>query len=88
VDLTEERASRLLAGLPSGRFRHAINAGDHAAAAMLRARGLRPVRHFWQMQIDLTGPFEPDPPPEGVEIGLSTGQRFGSASCVGSPVAD
>jgi ribosomal protein S18 acetylase RimI-like enzyme len=68
LDLTEERASRLLAALPSGRFRHAINAGDHAAAAMLLVRGLRPVRHFWQMQIDLTGPFEPGPAPEGAEI--------------------
>ena len=68
VDLTEERAARLLAGIPSGRFRHAINAGDHAAAAMLQARGLRPVRHFWHMQIDLAGPFEPGPAPEGIEI--------------------
>jgi mycothiol synthase len=68
VDLTDERASRLLAGLPSGRFRHAISAGDDAAAAMLKARGLRPVRHFWHMQIDLTGPLEPGPAPEGVEI--------------------
>src|SRR5215831_4364115 len=68
MDLAEERATRLLAGLPSGRFRHAINAGDHAAAAMLQARGLRPVRHFWHMQIDLAGPFEPGPAPEGIEI--------------------
>jgi mycothiol synthase len=68
VNLTEERASHLLAGLPSGRLRHAINAGDHAAAAMLRARRLRLVRHFWHMQIDLTGPFELAPAPEGVEI--------------------
>jgi mycothiol synthase len=66
--LLEERASRLLIGLPSGRFRHAINAGDHAAATMLQARRLRPVRHFWHMQIDLTTPFEPGPAPEGVEI--------------------
>jgi mycothiol synthase len=64
----EERASQLMAGLPSVRFRHAINAGDQAAAAMLQARGLRPVRHFWHMQIDLTGPFEPGPAPEGVAI--------------------
>lgn len=69
LDLVEERASCLLAGLPSGRFRHAINAGDHAAAAMLHVRGLRPVRHFWQMQIDLTGPVGPGPVPEGIEIG-------------------
>jgi mycothiol synthase len=68
LNLTEERAGQLLAGLGSGRFRHAIHAGDDAAAAMLKARGLRPVRHFWQMQIDLTGPFEPGPAPEGVEI--------------------
>ncbi len=64
----EERASHLLAGVPSGRFRHAINASDHAAAAMLRARSLRPVRHFWHMQIDLIGPIEPGPAPEGIEI--------------------
>jgi ribosomal protein S18 acetylase RimI-like enzyme len=68
VSLTQERASRLLAGLPSGRFRHAINAGDRAAAALLQARGLGPVRHFWHMQIDLTGPPEPGPAPDGVEI--------------------
>jgi mycothiol synthase len=68
LNMIEKRASQLLAGLTSARFRHAINAGDHAAAAMLAARGLRPVRHFWHMQIDLTGPFGPGPVPEGVEI--------------------
>ncbi|MGH2723797.1 MAG: GNAT family N-acetyltransferase [Actinomycetota bacterium] len=68
LDRIEQRASNLLAGLPSPRFRHAINAGDHNAAAMLQARGLRPVRHFWHMQIDLAGPFEPGPAPEGIEI--------------------
>ena len=56
LNLTQERASGLLAGLGSGRFRHAVNAGDRAAAAMLQARGLRLVRHFWHMQIDLAGP--------------------------------
>ena len=35
---------------------------------MLAARRLRPIRHFWHMQIDLTRPFEPGPAPEGVEI--------------------
>jgi GNAT superfamily N-acetyltransferase len=55
LNLTEERADQLLAGLPAGRFRHAIHAGDDGAAAMLKARGLRLVRHFWNMQIDLTG---------------------------------
>jgi mycothiol synthase len=64
----EERGSELLAGRSSPRFRHAINAGDQAAAAMLQVRRLRPVRHFWHMQIDLAGPFEPGPAPEGVEI--------------------
>ena len=68
LNLIEQRASQMLAGLPSGRFRHSINAGDRAAAAMLQARRLRPVRRFWHMQIDLTGPFEPGPAPEGVEI--------------------
>jgi mycothiol synthase len=69
LDRVEERASELLAGVPAPRFRHAVNAGDRAAAAMLRARGLRPVRHFWHMQIELAAGFEPGPAPEGVEIG-------------------
>jgi mycothiol synthase len=69
LDRTEERASELLAGLPSARYRHAINAGDRAAAALLQARGLQPVRHFWHMQIDLPAGFEPAPPPPGIEIG-------------------
>ena len=68
LDLIEERAARLLAGLPTSRFRHAINAGDRAAAAMLEARGLRPVRHFWHMGIDLDGPVDPGRPPDGIEI--------------------
>ena len=68
-DRIEARASELLVGVPSPRFRNAINGGDRAAARMLRARGLGPVRHFWHMQIDLTGPIEAGPPPEGIEIG-------------------
>jgi mycothiol synthase len=68
-DRIEARASQLLAGIPSPRFRHAVNTGDRGASAMLRVRGLRPVRHFWHMQIDLTGPIEPGPAPEGIEIG-------------------
>jgi mycothiol synthase len=68
LDLIEERAARLLAGLPSSRFRHAINAGDRAAAAMLEARDLRPVRHFWHMGIDLDAPVDPGRPPDGIEI--------------------
>ena len=53
VERIEERADTL-AGHAHPRFRHAINAGDQAAAAMLRA-GLAPVRHFWHMGIDLKG---------------------------------
>jgi mycothiol synthase len=68
LDEVEERANRMLDGNPAGRFRHSINAGDRAAAAMLQARGLRPVRHFWHMQIDLAEPGEPGPTPEGIQI--------------------
>jgi mycothiol synthase len=67
-DRVEERATQLLDGHPAGRFRHSINAGDRAAGAMLRARGLRPVRHFWHMQIDLGEPVDPGPAPDGIEI--------------------
>jgi mycothiol synthase len=69
LDRIEARATELLAGVPSPRFRHAINAGDRAAAVMLGVRGLRPVRHFWHMQIDLTEPLEPGAVPAGIEIG-------------------
>lgn len=67
-DRIEERASELMAGLPSPRFRHAINAGDRAAEGLLQARGLRLARHFWHMQIDFAGPFEPGSAPGGIEI--------------------
>lgn len=68
LNRNEERAPELVAGLPSVRFRQAINAGDRAAAAMLQTRGLRAVRHFWHVRIDLFGPVEPGPAPEGIEI--------------------
>jgi mycothiol synthase len=68
-DRIEARASELLTSVPSPRFRTSINAVDEAAAEMLRVRGLRPVRHFWHMQIDLTRPIEPGPSPDGIEIG-------------------
>src|SRR4029077_2945799 len=29
---------------------------------------LRLIRHFWHMQIDLDGPVDPRPPPEGIVI--------------------
>ena len=67
-DRIEARASTVLAGVGSPRFRHSINAADRAAAAMLTDRGLRPIRHFWHMQIDLDGPVDPGPAPDGIEI--------------------
>jgi mycothiol synthase len=69
LDRIERRAAELLDGVPSPRFRHAITAGDAAAGGMLGRRGLRPVRHFWHMQIDLAEPIEPGPAPTGIEIG-------------------
>ena len=67
-DRIQERAALMLADVPDPRFRHAINAGDRAAAAMLRARGLRPVRHFWHMGIDLDRPVDLRLAPERIEI--------------------
>jgi GNAT superfamily N-acetyltransferase len=58
-----------LADIPSPRFRHSINAADGVAAAMLKDRGLRPIRHFWHMQIDLEGAVELGPPADGIDIG-------------------
>lgn len=69
LDRIDARASELIASDPSVRFRHAINSGDEAAGAMLKARGLRPVRHFWHMQIDLDERLEPADAPAGIEIG-------------------
>ena len=50
----EARAIDLMAGVHGARFRHAVNADDEAAAAMLMSRGLRLVRHFWHMRIQLS----------------------------------
>jgi mycothiol synthase len=69
LDHVEERASGLTATPSSLRFQHAVNAGDDDAAAMVRSRGLRPVHHFWHMQIDLVEPLEPGPSPGGIVIG-------------------
>jgi mycothiol synthase len=74
LDRIERRVSDLAAASPSVRFRHAVNAGDLDAAAMLRARGLRPVRHFWHMQIDLGGSPDPGAAPTGIQI-ASVGSR-------------
>ena len=69
LERIEKRADHLLTHLPDPRFRHAINAGDRAAASMLHARGLRPVRHFWHMGIDLEGTADPGRVPDQIEIG-------------------
>jgi mycothiol synthase len=69
VGVTQERAARLAGGLPSGRLRHVISAGDAAAADLLLASGLHLVRHFWHMQIDLPVQVDPGTMPDGIEIG-------------------
>jgi mycothiol synthase len=69
VGLTQERAARLADGLPSGRLRHVINAGDTAAADLLLASGLHLVRHFWHMEIDLPAQADPGTLPDGIGIG-------------------
>jgi mycothiol synthase len=56
------------AELGPARFRHGISGGDDAAAGLLRARGLRPVRHFWHMQIELDPRPGPAPAPDGIAI--------------------
>jgi mycothiol synthase len=69
LDRIEARAAELLQGTPSPRFRHSVSAADDAAAAMVRGRGLHPIRHYWHMQIDFAGPIDPGLPPEGIELG-------------------
>ncbi len=64
----EARASELTAGVHGARFRHAVNAGDEAAAAMLRGRGLHLVRHFWHMSIELSPEVVAGPAPPGIAI--------------------
>jgi GNAT superfamily N-acetyltransferase len=67
-DRIDARASDLLAIIPAPRFRHAISVGDAAAERLLTDRGLRPIRHFWHMQIDINGPIQPGPDPAAIEI--------------------
>jgi len=64
----EAWAIELMAGVHGARFRHAVNAGDVAAAAMLRSRGLRLVRHFWHMGIELSPDVVTGPAPSGIAI--------------------
>lgn len=65
LDRIERRAATLAPA--AHRFRHAINARDGAAAELLHARGLQPVRHFRYMQIEL--PVESGRAPDGIRIG-------------------
>ena len=69
LDRIEARTKERLAEPRFRRFHHAVNAGDAAAANMLEARGLRPVRSFWHMEIDVETPFETGTSPEGIAIG-------------------
>jgi mycothiol synthase len=64
----EARAIELMDGVHGARFRQSVNAGDEAAAAMLRGRGLRLVRHFWHMRIELSSGVVAGPAPSGVVI--------------------
>ena len=91
-DRIEERAAEQLAGANAPRFRHSISGSDSAAVAMVTARGLRPIRHYWHMQINLDGPVEPGPAPDGIEIAriepagdLRTVHAILAAAFVGDP---
>jgi mycothiol synthase len=70
-DQIERRAAELLRGVPSPRLRHALGGADREASSMVSARGLRPIRHFWHMQIDLDGPVDPGAAPDGIEISVA-----------------
>jgi len=64
----EARAIELMAGVHGARFRHSVNAGDEAAAALLRSRGLHLGRHFWHMSIELSPDVAAGPAPSGIAI--------------------
>jgi mycothiol synthase len=68
LDRIEARAEVLLRAAQAPRFRHSVNAGDEAAAAMLLSRGLHPVRHWWHMRIDLPSGAATRTSPPGVTI--------------------
>lgn len=68
LDRIEERASTLVGLSARYRFQHMIRSRDLGAAAMLRARGMRAVRDFWHMGIDLHGLVERDDVPETINI--------------------
>lgn len=72
----EQRARELLDAVDSPVFRHKASAGDHGAGAILRSRGLRPVRHFWHMEIDLAdggGAARDGRPRIGIGSGIGLG---------------
>ena len=67
-DRIEARATELLAGVHDARLRHVVNAGDEAAAALLRSRGLHLARRHWTMSIELSPEVVAGPPPSGIAI--------------------
>lgn len=79
LDRVEQRAPDLAADPSTLRFLHAINAGDHAAAGLLRARGLEPVQHYWHMQIELIGSIGGSGQPGIRPDALAPGARRGGA---------
>jgi mycothiol synthase len=68
IDELDRRATALFSGTAVGRFRHAIDTGDLAAASILEARGLGPVRHFWHMEIDPSQVGTSMASPDGIEL--------------------
>ena len=68
LERIERRAAEHLAGTPDGTFRHGIDAADVGAEALVRARGLQPVRRFCHMQRNLDGRVDPGPAPAGLRI--------------------
>jgi mycothiol synthase len=71
LDRMEARAAEHRALAPADRpmqFGVDTNAPDHIVHRMLEARGFRPVRHFWRMDIELAPRLRrPDPPP-GISV--------------------
>jgi mycothiol synthase len=49
-------------------LRSPINNRDQAAHDLHKKEGYRPLRYYWRMQIDLTGPPAPANFPEGIEL--------------------
>lgn len=68
LDRIESRAAGMLAGVHGARFRHAVDARDEAAAALLQSRGLHLARHHWFMSMELSPDIDAGPAPAGIAI--------------------